>query len=76
VQALLALDGRPSDRERWESRGMPLLAGSVAEVQDMLGQYAEAGVDEVIIPDFNLGDLPATCDTLDLFLTEVAKRRM
>lgn len=73
VQALLALDGRPSDRERWEARAMPLLAGSAAQVQELLGRYADAGVDEVIIPDFNLGDLSARCDTLEQFLTDVAR---
>lgn len=73
AQALLALDDRPSDRERWEARGMPLLAGSVAQVQEILAGYAEAGVDEVIIPDFNLGELSARCDTLELFLTDVAR---
>ena len=73
AQALLALDGRQSDRERWEARGMPLLAGSVTQVQEVLAGYARAGVDEVIIPDFNLGDVSARCDTLELFLTEVAR---
>ena len=31
------------------------IAGSVEHIIDQLGQYAEMGFDEVIIPDFTLG---------------------
>jgi alkanesulfonate monooxygenase SsuD/methylene tetrahydromethanopterin reductase-like flavin-dependent oxidoreductase (luciferase family) len=72
VQALLALDGRPCEREQWEARSMPILAGSVAQVQDLLGRYADAGADEIVIPDFNLGNRAAKCDTLEQFVTEIA----
>ena len=33
--------------------------------------WAEAGLDELIIPDFTLGDLSRTTDTLDLLSNEV-----
>ncbi len=38
----------------------------------MVGAYAEAGVDELIIPDFSLGPVQRAKDTYDRFLTEVA----
>jgi len=38
----------------------------------MLGAYAEAGVNEFILPDWNLGTGAARRDTLDRFRTEVA----
>jgi len=34
------------------------VAGSVSELQEIFGAYAELGVDEFIVPDFNLGSRP------------------
>jgi hypothetical protein len=31
------------------------IAGTAAELQQRFGEYAEAGFDEFIVPDFNLG---------------------
>ena len=57
-------------RERGIER--PSLIGTPAQLQEQLGAFAELGVDEVIIPDFNLGDPAKYHDTLDRFLEEVA----
>lgn len=35
------------------------LIGGAAEIADRVGEYAEAGVDELIVPDFNLGTTAA-----------------
>ena len=57
-------------RERGIER--PSLIGTPSQLQEQLGEFNELGVDEVIIPDFNLGE-PAKCnDILDRFLEEVA----
>jgi hypothetical protein len=48
--------------------------GTPAEVADIVGAYADAGVDELIIPDFNLGPPSRRHDTMDLFINEVATR--
>ncbi|MDH3682583.1 MAG: hypothetical protein OEV40_21830, partial [Acidimicrobiia bacterium] len=48
------------------------LIGTVDQLQEQLGAFAEIGVDEVIIPDFNLGEPAKRNDIADRFLTEVA----
>jgi alkanesulfonate monooxygenase SsuD/methylene tetrahydromethanopterin reductase-like flavin-dependent oxidoreductase (luciferase family) len=74
AQALLFL----SDDESWlaarRSAGiaMPTLIGTPAELVDVVGAYADAGVDELIIPDFTLGHLDRAKDTYDRFISEVA----
>ena len=45
------------------------IAGSVQALQDTIGAYRELGVDEFIVPDFNLGDHPV--ETLDRLINEV-----
>ena len=66
-----------SEDEKWiaerKSRdvGRPTIVGTPAEVVDIMGAFREAGVDEVLIPDFNLGDPARKRATLDLFVNEV-----
>jgi len=50
----------------------PTIVGTPAEVAEIVGAYRDAGVDELIIPDFNLVDPAQRHDTLDLFQAEVA----
>jgi F420-dependent oxidoreductase-like protein len=54
--------------------GRPTIVGTPAEVLDIVGAYADAGVDELIIPDFNLGPPSRRHDTMDLFINEVAAK--
>jgi F420-dependent oxidoreductase-like protein len=54
--------------------GRPTIVGTPAEVIDIVAAYAEAGVDELIIPDFNLGPPSRRRDTMELFMNEVASR--
>jgi alkanesulfonate monooxygenase SsuD/methylene tetrahydromethanopterin reductase-like flavin-dependent oxidoreductase (luciferase family) len=74
AQALLCLTGgrQDLDTERWRAAKLPMLIGGPAELRDALGEYVAAGLDELIIPDFTLGDAAQKRDTLDLFLAEVA----
>ncbi len=53
--------------------GMPTLVGTSAELVDVVGRYREAGVDELIIPDFTLGTGEKRRDLLDRFKREVAE---
>jgi F420-dependent oxidoreductase-like protein len=48
------------------------LAGSSAALVEAIEQYAEAGVDEFIVPDFNLGAVPNRLRVYDRFFAEVA----
>lgn len=48
------------------------LIGTTSELQQQMQAYADAGVDEVIIPDFTLGSGAKKDAILDQFLNEVA----
>jgi alkanesulfonate monooxygenase SsuD/methylene tetrahydromethanopterin reductase-like flavin-dependent oxidoreductase (luciferase family) len=49
TNALISLDGGTP-------RDFPALAGSAQQIVDQLGRIADAGYDEFILPDWNLGD--------------------
>ncbi len=51
--------------------GRPAIVGTPAEVADIVSQYAEAGVNELIVPDFTLGGEAQKISTMDLFLETV-----
>ena len=53
---------------------MPTVIGTPEEVRETLDAYASIGVDEFIVPDFNLGERAQKVETLDRFITEVAGR--
>lgn len=57
---------------REQTAGRQVLAGSVAEVVDTVGRYRDAGVDELIVPDFTLGTGESRRQRLDQFWDEVA----
>ncbi|MGI8551828.1 MAG: LLM class F420-dependent oxidoreductase, partial [Dehalococcoidia bacterium] len=55
AQALLFLDADPAAVETARTSGrMPLIAGNVDEVRQIVQEYADAGVDELIVPDGTL----------------------
>jgi alkanesulfonate monooxygenase SsuD/methylene tetrahydromethanopterin reductase-like flavin-dependent oxidoreductase (luciferase family) len=55
---------------------MPAIVGNVSELRDIVAAYQEAGVKELIVPDFTLGELVGAgqekIDLLDRFISEVA----
>jgi F420-dependent oxidoreductase-like protein len=71
----LSDDASEVQRRRTEAQPRETIAGNVSQMQDILGEYQAAGVDEFIFPEFNL-PLGATAEKLDLmdrFIEEVAK---
>lgn len=53
--------------------GFASIIGSLSEVKDQIGRYVEAGVDEFIVPDFNLGrEVERRKEGLDRFIRDVA----
>ncbi|MER7798063.1 LLM class flavin-dependent oxidoreductase [Microbacterium sp. NPDC096154] len=54
------------------AKGRPAIGGSAAELVDIMGAYAEAGVDEFILPLTSLRDVAKINDLGDRFLAEVA----
>jgi F420-dependent oxidoreductase-like protein len=59
-------------RHRGTPGGMPVMVGTPEEVVEQVGAYHQAGVDELIIPDWTMGPPERASDTLTLFWTEVA----
>ena len=52
--------------------GRPVIAGTPAEVTDIVGRYREAGADELIFSDATFGSGARKKETCDLLMTEVA----
>jgi len=50
---------------------MPTIIGTPEQVTEIVADYANAGVDELIVPDFNLGGIKNTIQTLDVFMKQV-----
>lgn len=75
AQALLAMTSDRALIDRVRATGRPVIAGIGPELRALVEQYAAAGVDELIIPGFNLGQtLEEKLNTLDRFNDEVITR--
>jgi F420-dependent oxidoreductase-like protein len=72
--ALLFLTDDRAVVERMKSRpiGRPTIVGNSDEVREIVRAYRDAGVDELIVPDFTLGAREQKLATLDRFMREVA----
>ncbi len=58
--------------ERTRASGRPVIAGNPDEVAAVIQEYINAGVDEIVIPDWNLGrTLDARRRAMDRFADEV-----
>lgn len=73
TQAFVHLIDDPSeaDRLRSEPSTRPRLIGSPSQLIDQVGAYAEAGLDELIVPDWNLGTGAGRLEVLDRIQAEV-----
>jgi F420-dependent oxidoreductase-like protein len=74
--ALLQLvdDAATAEKVRGAASGRPMIVGTPDEVAGVVQAYRDAGVDELIIPDFNLGPSTQKLATLDRFIHEVVPR--
>jgi F420-dependent oxidoreductase-like protein len=70
--AMFAMSDDASFVERVRSMGRPVIGGTVDEVRATIRAYRDAGVDEVIIPDFTLGKGAARLAAYDAFMEKVA----
>ena len=73
VALLFLIDDR-AQAEKMRSRpiGRPTIIGNGDEVREIVRAYRDAGVDELIVPDFTLGPREQKLATLDRFIREVA----
>jgi len=73
--ALLALSDDPAFVERVRQSGRPVLGGTAEEVRATVQEYIDAGVHELVVPDFTLGrTLDARIAAMDRFREEVIER--
>lgn len=73
AQAMLFLSDDTDFLERVRGgAGRATIAGNVDEVRAVVAEFAEAGLDELIVPDFTLGAMDRKLATLDTFITEIA----
>lgn len=73
AQAMLFLSDDTDFLERVRGgAGRATIAGNVDEVRAVVAEFAEAGLDELIVPDFTLGAMDRKLATLDTFITQIA----
>ena len=68
---ILSDDDAVLEKMRAREHAMPTNVGNVEEIRQIVGAYAEAGVDELIVPAFNLGPRERALDVLDQFIEDV-----
>lgn len=71
-QAMLTITDDEELVKRISAGGRPVIAGNVARVREIIAEYRDAGLDEIIIPDWNLGPRERRFATMDQFINEVA----
>ncbi|MBK87881.1 MAG: LLM class F420-dependent oxidoreductase [Gammaproteobacteria bacterium] len=67
-------DDKILEQARANAAQRPSIIGTPDAVRDIIHAYAEAGVDELIVPDFTLGSTSTKLKTLDTFIQHVAGR--
>ncbi len=67
-------DAKWLDKVRQSKPAPAAIIGTVDEVRETVQAYADIGVDELIVPDFNLGDQARKVEVLDRFIKDVAGR--
>jgi F420-dependent oxidoreductase-like protein len=73
AQGLLFFTADDAEAERLvDAVPRPVLAGTPERLRDVVAAYAEAGLDELIVPDYTLGSGQQKLDAFDRFLNEVA----
>lgn len=65
-------DSARLERFRDLDTGRATIVGTPSEVVDIVGRYAEIGLDELIVPDFTFGPMERKKASMDLFIEQVA----
>jgi alkanesulfonate monooxygenase SsuD/methylene tetrahydromethanopterin reductase-like flavin-dependent oxidoreductase (luciferase family) len=65
-------DGAAEIERRVERSPVPAIGGTVEQLRDVVAAYAQAGLDELIVPDRSLGAGTTKFERMDRFVEEVA----
>ncbi len=68
----IAEDEEKLARFRGQDFGRATIVGTPSEVIEIVGSYAEVGLDELIVPDFTFGPMERKKESMDLFIEQVA----
>ena len=71
--ALLFLTDDEQQLEQLRNRDIerPTIIGNSEQVREIIDEYASAGVNELIVPDFTMGGMNQKIETMDKFIQEV-----
>jgi F420-dependent oxidoreductase-like protein len=73
AQAGILLDADPDEvAARAATSPLPVIGGTPSQLVDIMARYAEAGVDEFVVPDRSLGTGSQRRDAMDLLIRDVA----
>ncbi|HMJ75555.1 MAG TPA: LLM class flavin-dependent oxidoreductase [Iamia sp.] len=72
TQALVMVGPKGAAKAEELAKVRPAIGGTAEQLVDTIGRWAEAGLDELIVPDFTLGSSDRAKDAMDLLITEVA----
>jgi alkanesulfonate monooxygenase SsuD/methylene tetrahydromethanopterin reductase-like flavin-dependent oxidoreductase (luciferase family) len=73
AQALVLIGADSADLQARAARGpLPLIGGTPQQLVDTLARYAEAGLDEFIVPDRTLGTGSQRRDLMDMLIEQIA----
>ncbi len=73
TQAMVVVTDDEAVKERTRAGGeRAVIAGTPAELRETMREYQQAGIDEFIVPDFNLGRGDARKQAYDTILNEIA----
>jgi len=74
TQALFSVTDDPERAKTFAERvaPRPAVAGTPAQIAETVAAWQDAGVDELIIPDFTLGSGSRRTDTMDAIIEEIA----
>jgi len=71
AMVFLVDDAGTADKLRASGGAARMVIGNTEEVREIMKAYRDAGVNEFIVPDFNLGDMTRKVAALDRFMNEV-----
>ena len=74
AQLYISEDQQMLDKVRQDRYHFPTNIGTPEEIRAIVAEYAAAGVDELVVPDFMMGEKEQKTAMMDLFMAKVANR--